>query len=523
MPLSSHRPPGRLALVCLAGGWLLGACAAPPPIEPPTAGEVAALRHLEDAAGRVVEQLAAHEELFQRSTTAPLTPDERATLLPLWASMIDHFLAFRSYKLRFLRGWEGAPTEEGQVQALTVGLDAHVTQLRELLELLTRVTDNGALRGTLNDAASEYGIGAGYLDRASVELLSPQSLMMVQIAEDLLRERSRGHFQGQTALDLDLRAAVDHTLAEAKALDRLLNKNAMALVGDTVGVMASNELDKAVNPIIQDIATWLGDTEVRTKGKNLITPAQLDELEPMLRPGDILVERRNWFLSNLGLPGFWPHSELFVDTPEDLAAALDDDPGVRAVFPDGLTAYLQAQFPDAWAAYATPAPGEGAGDGDGSVPEPHRIFEAVGEGVRFNTLTEAALADYIGVMRPTLEPVDRARAIARAFPHWGKPYDFEFDFVTQSKLVCSELVYDAYQAPEGEGRGLDIALSEIMGRITLPPNDLVAQFDEAYGTPSQQLDFVAFLDGDPAAGGAHFATLDDFRASWRRSKWDISQ
>ncbi len=512
------RPGARLVVWSLAA-WasLAGACAAPPPIEPPTAGEVAALRHLEDAAGRVVEQLAAHEDLFQRSTTAPLTPDERATLLPLWASMIDHFLAFRSYKLRFLRGWEGAPTAEGQVQALTVGLDAHATQLREFLELLTRVTDNGALRATLNDAASEYGIGPGYLDRASVELLSPQSLMMVQIAEDLLRDRSRGRFQGASAMDADLRAAVDHTLAEVKALDRLLNRNAMGLVGDTVGVMASNELDKAVNPIIQDIATWLGDTEVRTKGKNLISAAQLDELEPMLRPGDILVERRNWFLSNLGLPGFWPHSELFVDTPEDLAAALDDDPGVRAVFPEGLTAYLQAHFPDAWAAYATP------GEGEDGQPEPHRIFEAVGEGVRFNTLTEAALADYIGVMRPMLEPVDRARAIARAFPHWGKPYDFEFDFVTQSTLVCSELVYDAYQAPEGEGRGLEIELSEVMGRVTLPPNDLVAQFDAAYGTPEQQLDFVAFLDGDPAAGEARFATLDDFRASWRRPKWDLSQ
>ena len=59
--------------------------------------------------------------------------------------------------------------------------------------------------------------------------------------------------------------------------------------------------------------------------------------------------------------------------------------------------------------------------------------------------------------------------------------------------------------------------------MTLPPNDMVQRFDGEFGKPEQQLDFVAFLDGNEGANAATFATVEAFRKSWLRPKWDLSQ
>jgi uncharacterized protein YycO len=75
----------------------------------------------------------------------------------------------------------------------------------------------------------------------------------------------------------------------------------------------------------------------------------------------------------------------------------------------------------------------------------HAVIEAIGEGVVFTSLEHSVgEADSAAFLRPNL-PQDRLNeAIARAFSHVGKPYDFEFDFFSTDKLVCSELVFRAY-------------------------------------------------------------------------------
>jgi hypothetical protein len=184
----------------------------------------------------------------------------------------------------------------------------------------------------------------------------------------------------------------------------------------------------------------MGDTRVRRGDSALVSPAQIAALPGRLLPGDVLLERREWFLSNLGLPGFWTHAALYVGTPEERRAFFDDA-GVRALAreegqPDGdLDALLAAREPAAAAASRTP---DAAG-------HPPRVLEAISEGVSFTTLEHSAAADSIAVLRPLLDRRARAVALLRAFHYAGRPYDFDFDFLTDASLVCSELVYKAYE------------------------------------------------------------------------------
>ena len=57
-----------------------------------------------------------------------------------------------------------------------------------------------------------------------------------------------------------------------------------------------------------------------------------------------------------------------------------------------------------------------------------------------------------------------------------------------------------------------------MGRDTLPALEFVKKFARERGTPDQELDFVAFMDADPAAGISFLADEDAFVASAERMK-----
>ena len=93
---------------------------------------------------------------------------------------------------------------------------------------------------------------------------------------------------------------------------------------------------------------------------------------------------------------------------------------------------------------------------------------------------------------------------------------------TDDAVVCSELVYKAYEPTPGY-RGLNLPLTKVLGRPVLVPNDLVKVFAEESGSRDQQLDFVLFLDGVETERRAYSRDASALSRSYRRSKWDIAQ
>ena len=120
----------------------------------------------------------------------------------------------------------------------------------------------------------------------------------------------------------------------------------------------------------------------------------------------------------------------------------------------------------------------------------HTVIEAVSEGVIFNSLTHSMHADYVAVLRPRLSDREIGEAIVRAFSHHGKPYDFDFNFETADKLVCTELVYRSYQ-----GMLNFTPLPEVMGRKTLPAVEIARKFVKERSKEDRDFDFVLFQIG----------------------------
>ena len=128
--------------------------------------------------------------------------------------------------------------------------------------------------------------------------------------------------------------------------------------------------------------------------------------------------------------------------------------------------------------------------------------------------------DPLAALRPRRSRVEAAIALGRAFQMAGRPYDYEFDFRTDSALVCSELVVKAWEPADGM-KGLVFPLLSIVGRLATPPNEMIRVFDAEARREDRQLDFVAFLDGQEKAGRADESNEAALRASWKRPKWHV--
>ncbi len=126
----------------------------------------------------------------------------------------------------------------------------------------------------------------------------------------------------------------------------------------------------------------MGDTRLkRPAGHYLVSPAQSQEMEANLEPGDVLLSRKNWYLSNLGLPGFWPHAILYVGSNEALSAAFRFRAGGLRLGAAAsgrdipFSRYLEESYPLAWERRAR----------IGSDEPMLTVLEAVSEGVIQNS------------------------------------------------------------------------------------------------------------------------------------------
>lgn len=174
------------------------------------------------------------------------------------------------------------------------------------------------------------------------------------------------------------------------------------------------------------------------KAPKRVTSDVLEAITDDLRPGDVFITRHDDAMSNLFLPGFWPHGALYIGNPAQRAALGIDD------VTDGVLHSAQ----------------------DDIV-----ILEAKKDGVLLRKLADTLAVDNFVVLRPNLQPEEIAAAMKNALSHAGKLYDFIFDFGTSDRLVCTEVVYRAYH---GVG-GVDFALIDKAGRKCLPAEDLLNQ------------------------------------------------
>jgi hypothetical protein len=416
-------------------------------------------------------------------------------------ALLQSYLNYRSVLLRLLgyySSFETVPREDLSLKAFLLAYGSGLMLFREGILLVTTFRDHPPARAKLNEPEPVWGIPSGIFEMVYSNITSSTNVRLLGEAWD--HYSTRLPLMAQYGLTEGSEFAWLHETVRVQ--QRFIEENAVNIWVGKWDILWRRVHALGRRPTYNAVAL-MGTFTSQAKiwiSQPLITPVQVQALKRDLQPGDIILERRNWYLSNGFLPGFWPHMALYIGTPEELEArGLLTHPLVQR----HLEHYRR---PD-------------------RMGHERRVIEAVASGVIFSSLEEMAAADHLAVLRPRVSEARKNAAIVRAFSHYGKPYDFDFDFFSTDKLVCTELVYRAYdETLEGERVGLPLV--RFLGRDTLPPDEVVRMFarehaldrqGEALGSPPRrQLEFVLFLDGDLWSGQARSAGVEDFIRSAER-------
>lgn len=451
-------------------------------------GDEAAMRQVIDGVAELRSDVVAfHGELEAGERDFALQSDN-----DLVREMMRRYLGYRDVLLRIFWKYQRhreVEDERQQLRAFLLNFASAAVLYETSLALVDRFDENKEIVTRLNEPEPLWDIPPDFYDTIKYHLSSRRNNAMLDEAQVWYQQLAqREQFKALKLTD-DTYRPFHQAVASFAESGSVLSTEVAA---DALAKQARRLHYRTQSAF----STWIGDFRIREphEGRTLIDPQQLEDLRTQLRPGDILLERRNWYLSNAFLPGYWPHGAIYVGTVDDLKErGLDQNEHVAPH----------------WEEFSHK-------DHDGHE---HVIIEAVSEGVIFSTLEHSiGGGDSAAVLRPNLTEEQKNEAIVRAFSYYGRPYDFEFDFSSTDKLVCTEVVYRSYGANSGP---IDFPVVEILGRQTMPAINLVEKFRNERTADNPQLEFIAFIDGDINTGTstvkdetAFLATLDLPGLTW---------
>ncbi|MBI2481036.1 MAG: hypothetical protein HYV60_21095 [Planctomycetia bacterium] len=318
--------------------------------------------------------------------------------------------------------------------------------LVDAARFLREVADQRPIvRSKFNEPAPQYGVPGGVYDAVQKSLVRARhgwhlyyAIQYFNEHEAELRELGRNTCYAPLLACIDeLKFRLEVSIAQfAEAKLRTRADQLVRQVGRTV-------IGRALYGI-QKLAGGLAANKYLRYGHRPGLPSEIaEQLRELLLPGDVLVVRKEYALTNYFLPGYWPHAALYLGNVAELA-----DLGIHE----------QEHVKPRWARLLdTASTAEG------------QVLESMRDGVNLRTLKSPFASDSVVVLRPTLNRQDIGKALARGFAHEGKPYDFDFDFRRADRLVCTEVVYRAF---DGIG-SINIPLVQRAGRPTLSGSDLI--------------------------------------------------
>lgn len=367
-----------------------------------------------------------------------------------------------------------------RIDSILIAMAAALTLFDNAQFMEQHFSGDFVLRSKLNEAYPESGVGKNFYEDS---LLRANSLSYRASMSDAIRffEENQGAIARHVAQADKGMVALFGFVEKSPARTRFGGDAAFRQISDQIAVLLRRSVVDSVRQVgklkfltSQVVGNTLGMVRWRA-GKLKNDREFLSMLSEALRPGDILLEKTPFALTDKTIPGHFGHAAIYIGTTEQL----------RAVGALDLPAVQERLV---------------------QIGSGHVVLEALRGGVVLNTLEHFMDIDDIAVLRPRYLTQDALRdSIGLALGSYGKRYDFDFDVNTTETIVCSELVYASY--PQ-----IDFVTKQVFTSFTISPDDIAKL---AAGNPSDPLELtlfahdgnLAYRKGDDIAGMARYIEL----------------
>ncbi len=453
------------------------------------------------------EQLLGNVALYKKDPTA----DEHRSLVVDWNAFLSAAIASEHItdRHRYFHQIPVFSERELHQRSFIITYALYMKKFEYFHKIITVVGANENVRTILNEQSPVFGREGSYTD-VTTRFFATNSFLRRNIG--YLYHRLLGLSETPTPEEQVLVTVANDSY-------HYLFKNAFSHVTDR-SVFHVNTFNDTVSdswlPIQKTVfVNTIGNLHVGSRKEKFISLTDIAQMKKELLPGDIFVARKNWYASNVGIPGFWTHAGLYTGTLEDMEGFFSD------VFPfqtasghtyETLADLLSAEHPTVFTTYSAPD----------HLGHPPSVIESETKGTSIQSIEYSASVDYFAVMRTNLSKEALLRSLLRVFAHQGKPYDYEFNLVTKDEVFCSELVYDAF-VPLRDKEGISFPTSVVTGKEIVSPLDIVKKFVTEDNTPQQELSFVYFLDGNEETQTVTVANEEAFKESFTRPKFSFLQ
>lgn len=356
--------------------------------------------------------------------------------IALWQTVQD-LLPYIELPRKFKKGdWQS------HLKAFSIAFCASAILVRSGYYLIDMAKDRPVVRAKLDEAEPRFNIERKQFTAIYDSLVSSERLARYHTAVRFFDRNRIEIFQalsGELFEEIAVILTAEEPYFETNLRDQIKRKAKFGIFNlrRRHGTRVSKTMFFLFESIGSDIAE-LTQPLVKKRGTGKrITDEVRAELLSLVRPGDVFVTRHDDAMSNLFLPGFWPHAALYIGS--------DDERGAMGVGQSNPTHQSI----------------------DGEVV----FLESKKDGVLFRPAHDTLQVDACVILRPKISQKNMTKALNRALSHGGKLYDFAFKFESADKLACTELIYRTYN---GFG-DIDFKLTERAGRQCLSAEDMLNQ------------------------------------------------